>query len=102
MKFRALSIAARELVEAVQWYSERSPRAADALVDEYERSVAEIKRHPYGFANAEFIDSPRDIRQCSMRKFPYVVYFEIAHDEVIVLAISHAARQTGYWLDERT
>lgn len=34
MKFRALSVAALELVEAIEWYQQRSTSAAEALVEE--------------------------------------------------------------------
>jgi len=102
VRFRALSVAVRELVEAIEWYVARSPEAAAALADEYDRAVEQIKSHPRRHARAEFIHSPRDIRQFLMRKFPYVVYYEIAGDEVVVLAVSHAAREPGYWLEGRT
>jgi toxin ParE2 len=102
VKFRVLSIAQRELVEAIQWYADRSAAAAVEFVDEYERALGEIKTRPQQFTRAECVESPRDIRQVLLHKFPYVVYYELTAEEVCVLAISHAARQPGYWREERT
>ena len=76
MKFRALSVAVRELVAAIEWYQERSPAAALELADEYDRAVQQIKAHPHRHAQAELIQTGRDIRQYLMRKYPYIVYYE--------------------------
>ncbi|MCI0358096.1 MAG: type II toxin-antitoxin system RelE/ParE family toxin, partial [Planctomycetaceae bacterium] len=101
MTSRILSIAQREFVEAVEWYAARDERIAAGFVDEYERATREIVQRPQQFACAEGVESPRDIRQVLMRRFPYVVYFELGADEVVILAVSHAAREPGYWLEGR-
>jgi hypothetical protein len=101
MIVRVLSIAQREFVEAIEWYQARSQRVAIAFVEEYERILGEIERQPDWFARAECAPSPRDIRQALMQTFPYVVYFELTKDESVILAVSHAARQPGYWLEGR-
>jgi len=99
---RFLSIAQRELAEAIEWYQSRNERVAADFVDEYDRAIHDILQRPQQFARAVGTPSPRDIRQVLMRRFPYVVYFELAVDEVVVLAVSHAAREPGYWLEGRT
>ena len=38
-----------------------------------------------------------NIRRLPLRRFPYVLYFEIKPDLVIVWAVSHARREPGYW-----
>jgi plasmid stabilization system protein ParE len=86
VKFRVLSIAQRELVEAIQWYADRSAAAAVEFVDEYERALGEIKTRPQQFTRAECVESPRDIRQVLLHKFPYVVYYELT------------AKKSAFWL----
>ena len=98
----SLSIAQREFVEAIEWYQARGARLAAEFVDEYERALHEIQRRPQQFARAEVAQSSRDIRQVLMRRFPYIVYFELTVDEAVILAVSHAAREPGYWLEGRT
>ena len=34
-----------------------------------------------------------------MRRFPYIVMFTVADDSVEVVAIAHAKRRPGYWVD---
>lgn len=102
MTIRILSIAQREFVEAALWYQSRSDRIAADFVDEYERVLHHVERGPEQYARAENIESPRDIRQVLMRRFPYILYFELTGDEVVVLAVSHAAREPGYWVNDRT
>jgi len=98
---RFLSIAQREFVEAVEWYQSRNEKIAADFVNEYERAIHEIRHRPQQFARAAATPSPRDIWQVLMRRFPYAVYFELTVDEVVVLAVSHAAREPGYWLEGR-
>jgi hypothetical protein len=50
------------------------------------------------FAKSEFATTDVDLRFAIVHRFKYVVHFLLDVDEVQVVAVSHAAREPGYWL----
>lgn len=38
-------------------------------------------------------------RKRIVRRFPYVVFFEITGDVVTIVAVAHQRHRPGYWLD---
>jgi plasmid stabilization system protein ParE len=55
--------------------------------------ITRIQNGPeiYGFVHG-------DIRAACMRRFPYVVYYRIDPDQVIVVAVQHGSREWSHWL----
>ncbi len=39
----------------------------------------------------------RTIRRFLLRRFPYVIIYEIVSDEIHILAVAHTKRRPGYW-----
>jgi toxin ParE1/3/4 len=60
--------------------------------------LAQIEENPLGFAKSEFATADVDFRFAIVHRFSYVVHFLIEIDEVQIVAVSHAAREPGYWL----
>ena len=44
----------------------------------------------------------REVRSCSLERFPYSVYYEILETEIVILAIGHHHRRPGYWRRRRS
>lgn len=86
-----------EVEEAVLWYEERRPGLGLEFVAAVGRVVAEIGEHPRSFQEWR---SP--LRRAVLRRFPYVVFFEIESERVVVWAVAHAKRRPGYWMARRT
>ncbi len=40
-----------------------------------------------------------DVRRSYIHRFQYLVIFELRHQRVLVIAVSHAARRVDYWAD---
>jgi len=84
-----------ELRRACEWYGARAPSLV-ALVD---AKLGEIAANPESF--------PRDpkrswARRARILKWPYTLVFVV--DEavgVVVLAVAHGRRRTGYWARRR-
>jgi hypothetical protein len=91
--------AVAELAEAAEWYSGRRPGLELDFLDQVERILLVIEGSPASFPR--LLDLPEDlgIRRALVPRFPYAVVFIDLGTEVRVLAVAHAKRRPGYWLD---
>ena len=97
MTARIVAEAELEASEAAQWYEAKEPRLGLEFLEELARAFAAIEEKPASFARQEAIRSPKDLRQCILHRFPYVVIFEIRAEESIIWAVAHGRRKPGYW-----
>lgn len=81
-----------EIDAAHDWYEQRRPGLGGDFLDEVQRVLAEIDANParYGFADG-------DIREGSLNRFPYAVYYRVLADRVRILAVYHTARDPSGW-----
>lgn len=88
-----------ELVEAALWYRARRPGLEVEFLAEVERVLPLIERSPASFPR--LLDVPADlvIRRTLLPRFPYAVVFIDLGTELWVLAVAHAKRRPGYWLN---
>lgn len=86
--------AAAEIEEAAQYYANIDSKLAAALLRELRRMLAQISSFPQGCPTL----SVGTFRQCRLKKFPYVVIYEVRSTDVLVVAMAHAKRQPGHWL----
>jgi toxin ParE1/3/4 len=85
-----------EIEEAAVWYEAR--RAGLGL-----EFMAAVDRVPADVAEASerFPTWRRPWRRAVMRRFPFVVFFEVEDDRVVVWAVAHVKRTPGYWVARR-
>lgn len=83
-----------ELVEAVEWLSERSTARAMAFRTAYAKVVQRIVEHPEQFPQVE-----PGVYRALVRRFRYSVLFALREDHALVLAVMHQHRRPGYWRD---
>lgn len=88
-----------ELVEAAVWYRARQPGLELEFLAEVDRVLPLIRNSPASFPR--LLDVPEDlvIRRALLPRFPYAVIFMDLGTQVRVLAVAHAKRRPGYWLD---
>lgn len=83
-------------MEAAAWYeAQKTGLGADllAVVDEaFERIVANPKSYAHWRED-------RPYRRCVVPRFPYVVFFTVEEQSILVVAVAHARRRPGYWID---
>jgi toxin ParE1/3/4 len=89
-------LALAELDEILRYTSERSPLGAKHVEARLRRAFDHILRHPEA---AQRVEQRPIVRRLPLARYPYVIYYEIGADEVIVLRILHSARQRP-WQDE--
>jgi len=91
-KIRIQSEAQEEINRAFEWYFERSPDAAEALLTEIDASFAQIAAHPQ-----QCPVYTKNTRRRVLSRFPYSVIFQDKDEVILVIAVAHAKRRPGYW-----
>ena len=96
MKLIIAPEAEAELAEAAAWYEERRAGLGVQLVADIDRAFEAILESPLVYPpwNA----GPAH-RRYVVRRFPYLVFYEVVDEGVIVRAVAHAKRRPGYWTD---
>ena len=96
---RLSSEAVDELVEAAVWYRARQPGLELEFLTEVERILPLIGNAPGSFPRLLDVPGGLVIRRALFPRFPYAVIFMDLRGEIRVLAVAHAKRRPGYWLD---
>jgi plasmid stabilization system protein ParE len=83
-----------EAFDAFNWYLERSHLAAERFQEQLETAQRAIQDDPETWP--VYLGNTRHYR---LKRYPYIVVYRIRKDLVEVLAVAHARREPGYWVD---
>jgi len=86
------AIAEQELNDAGSYYDALRPGLGQAVLDEVERTVAQLVAYPEA---APLVN--RIVRKKLVRRFPYSVMYSIRPAGIRILAIAHQKRRPFYW-----
>ena len=81
-----------ELSQALAWYAERNLQAAAEFLMQLEAAIARLQRWPG--QGTPYVAGTRHI---ALKRFPYLLIYEIQAERIWVVALAHAARPPGYW-----
>lgn len=93
-KLLVTSAAEQDFTEALCWYAERSPQAAEGFDAEFARALESIRADPRRFPLCD-----KRHRYYLMRRYPSQVTYREHEDQLVIIAVAHAKRQPGYWSD---
>ena len=93
---RVLPEAEDELQSAATWYENRRRGLGVEFVAEVDRALQSVLERP---ESSPVWRPNRPYRKHPLRRFPYVVFFRIDPAIVEIVAVAHAKRRPGYWLD---
>ncbi len=92
MRARLASAAEAEVAEAFDWYeSQREGLGAEFLVA-IDDAIAQVCRQPYRWPK-----STRETHRAVLKRFPYLIHYQIRPEIILVVAIAHAGRRPAYW-----
>jgi plasmid stabilization system protein ParE len=80
-----------EALEARHWYESRSSGLGEQFTEALEALIARIGETPFAFPRVH-----DETRRAVFRQFPYAVYFRVAGDTAVVLAI-HGRQHPSNW-----
>ena len=87
-------LAATEIDEADDWYSNVNPNVAKRFRETVYTALKRIGEQPLAFP---VDDAP--LRRCVLRGFPYVILFDDSAPRIRVIAVAHTRHRPGYWKD---
>lgn len=86
--------ASAEVDEASDWFDERSPGRGDLFRAAVADTVEFVCRYPQIGA-----PQPEGVRKRRVLGYDYAVIYANEPDRVYVVAVPHAKREPGYWID---
>lgn len=81
-----------DVESAFVWYEERGPGLGDEFLEEIGATVTRIAEN----SRAHQIVRGR-IRRAVVHRFPYLIFYVIDPQEIVVLACMHASRDPESW-----
>ncbi|MGB5312826.1 MAG: type II toxin-antitoxin system RelE/ParE family toxin [Polyangiales bacterium] len=98
LPFQLLRQAERELELARQWYDEQRYGLGLVFFDAYEEAVRHAQEFPD--AGTAFVgpDLGRSVRKFPFQGFPFYLVTSVIDETLVVIAVAHAKRKPGYWL----
>jgi len=83
-----------DIQEAFDWYERHVPGLGAEFLAVVDAALSSIVRHP--------LQHPviyRNARRALTRRFPYQVFFAMTDDTIVVVAVTHGARDPRRWQD---
>jgi plasmid stabilization system protein ParE len=81
-----------ELHEAIAWYANKAYGLDYEFMRCIDEAICRIISSPETFPIAL-----RNARKAMVRRFPYVIYYEVAEKELVILAVFHSKRSPTNW-----
>lgn len=94
--------AVEDLQAGYDWYEERELGLGSEFAAEVFETLDRALRHPFVPKKYEHPDLPAEpgVRKIQLERFDeYGIVYVIVDDTFWVLAVAHAKRKPGYWLD---
>ena len=84
--------AAREIQEAFDWYEERSEGLGLEFLRAADVCLSSVRRNPEAYSIAH-----EQVRRALLRRFPYMLFYLIREDTIVVVACFHIKRSPADW-----
>ncbi len=97
-RLRVLPDAEAELVSAAMWYEDKRPGLGVEFVAVVDQALQSVVEHPEA---CPVWRPDRPYRKHPLKRFPYVLFFRVDAATIEIVAVAHAKRRPGYWLDHR-
>jgi toxin ParE1/3/4 len=94
MNLRLHRLAVAEIDHEVDYYESRHPGLGAELEDEIDDAFSLILRFP--LVAAQWRNRP-DRRVYVLDRFPFTIPYQIVGEEIVILALAHTSRRSGYW-----
>ena len=78
--------------KSYQYYFEESPKVADNFLKQINISFEDIKQNPFTFPITY-----KEVRKYFVRKFPFIIYYQIDNSTIKVVAIFQTSRNPEIW-----
>ena len=73
--------------DAYEWYEEQKLGLGEEFLNELDSIYLKLESHPEYFGKVK-----KSFRQGALKRFPFVIVYEIIKTEVVVFAVFHTSR----------
>jgi toxin ParE1/3/4 len=77
-----------------EYYYNDSPKVADAFFQRINSSLETIKKTPFSFPEIY-----KSLRRFTVKKFPFVIYYQVVDYTIKVISIFHTSRNPKIWTE---
>ena len=81
-----------DIAESQEWYEERASGLGREFIGAVDEILGSITKNPLAFPVVRSI-----VRRALTKRFPYGVFFLLAEETVVVLAVLHQSRDPELW-----
>lgn len=85
------------MLEAMYYYEARQSGLGLDLHDRVAETLLGIGETPWRFPVYEGRELRHECRRAMVKRFPYIVVYQIRGEDVLVVAIAQTSRDPGYW-----
>jgi len=82
-----------DVVDAITWYEDKRSGLGKAFLSEYVAAIQRIRDNPLLFAI-----SANGLRPCRLKRFPYIVHFDVKGNDVLVVAVMCGGRDESAFI----
>ena len=79
-----------DIQEAFEWYEMQNEGLGFEFIEEVENGFENICNHPQYYTSVNV-----DFRRIKVKRFPYLIVYEIEGDSVIVISVMHTSRKSN-------
>ncbi len=87
LKARFSERANKEVADAAIWYEERSKGLGNEFLNEVQKVVDVIEKHPKRYPNKK-----EHYREALVKRFPYIIIYFFTPEILIIVSVFHASR----------
>ncbi|MBO1347320.1 MAG: type II toxin-antitoxin system RelE/ParE family toxin [Hormoscilla sp. GUM202] len=96
-----------DLIEAYNWYEERSQGLGDEFITAVDICLSLIQRNPLSYPvvavspgndkSTKGETQDEQFHRALVRRFPYEIFYRISDETIVVLACFHGRRNPQWW-----
>lgn len=86
--------AENDLDNSYEYYFDDSPQVADTFFRRINTSLETIRKTPLSFPEIY-----KSLRKFTVKKFPFVIYYQVVDYTIRVIAIFHTSRNPKIWTE---
>lgn len=85
-------LASKEFIDAYLWYEDQRNGLGEEFHDEVQEQFAFFRERPERFAKWR-----GPYRKINLKRFPYIIVFQVLKDVVVVYSVFHSSRNPSRW-----
>lgn len=97
MTLRIDGAASDEARAAALWYDDQRAGLGAEFLATLDAAIERIHENPETGSLLETMPDEPNVRRVLLRRFPFLIVYEISSDEVRIVAVAHDRRRPNYW-----